>query len=205
MTPSKPIALFTLFISMMMLNPQRALASEAESTPSVEAISLNSADTMAKADNDWKPNLGVGHWTAGGNFGISQSTYSGTYYFFNPEAEYFVSERLSLGGMLSIGKGTGTWSLGLGPSFTYYFFKDDRWAASTGASVIYSKDSWENDGGGEGNVSVWRAKAKVGLDYFFTPSVSFGPRLQYSSSIGSSKALYRDNDASLVFQFSVHL
>lgn len=185
--------LTTLYATANITNPQESIATVESPKVTAEAANLNPED-------QWTPNLGKGHWTVGGNFGVLYSTYSSATYFVNPEAEYFATDRLSLGGTLNASTWSSGSSIGLGPSFSYYVLKSDRWASSIGGSLVYSRDNW-----GSSTDRQWTANGRIGLEYFLTPSVSFGPRVQVSRVLNQSELGLPSTQTSALFQFSIHL
>lgn len=152
-------------------------------------------------------NIHRGNVALGGNLQAWYSKYSEGHTSLDLTAEYFFTNRFSAGGGISGSLGKDYRSYGLGPSATYYIWAQDRWSVSTGASLRYSRSSssYEDD-------SVWSAVAKIGADYFITPSVSFGPQLRYHREFGREsnspyrygrEAAYSATD--IVFQFNIFL
>lgn len=145
-------------------------------------------------------NIRKGNVAVGGDLGASYSTYSGSTLYLNPSAEYFIADRFSIGGMLTTTLSENFQSYGIGPSATYYFWNQNKWAASTGLAVRYSTSNSEYDN----SSSYWTGMAKFGMGYFATPSVSFGPQLTVYHDIGDSKAS-SSTWSTLLFQFNVYL
>lgn len=125
----------------------------------------------------------------------------------SPMAEYFVSDRLSLGGTFNLsqtfGEGLSYWSIG--PSATYYFLKQDRWAAYFSQSLTYSRVA--GSGPDPLHLGAFVSTSKLGVEYFLTRSVSFGPAFQWRhtfADLADSLRLPSQNTYSLVGQFSIY-
>jgi len=144
---------------------------------------------------------------AGGGFDLSYGENQKLTLNISPTAEYFVTDRLSLGGTfsLAIPFGTGLSYYSIGPSATFYFWKQERLAASFSESVAYARLS----GVGYPPVSTGAliSTTKLGVEYFFTPSVSFGPAFQWRhafTDVGDSLLVPSQNTYSVVGQFSLY-
>jgi hypothetical protein len=96
----------------------------------------------------------------------------------NTSVEFFLLDRLSVGGSLSVTHQFADWgmsSYSLGPSLSYYVFKEGRWAAYLGQSLSYTRTVYP------GIYSDWGVlwTSKLGLDYFLAPNISIGPAISY--------------------------
>ncbi len=173
-------------------------------TETVKAATATPSETSAiptMTSSETAPaNIRKGNVAVGGDLGASYSTFGGSAVYLNPSAEYFIADRLSVGGTLTSTLSENYQSYGIGPSATYYFWSQNKWAASTGLAIRYSNSSSEYDS----SSSYWTGMAKLGIGYFATPSVSFGPQLTIYRDIGDG-----DTSAStwstLLFQFNVYL
>ena len=145
-------------------------------------------------------NIRKGNVAVGGDLGASYSTLGGSTVYLNPSAEYFIADRVSVGGTLTSTLSENYKSYGIGPSATYYFWNQNKWAASTGFAIRYSNSSSEYDR----NSSYWTGVARFGAGYFATPSVSFGPQLTIYRDIGGGDAS-TSTWSTLLFQFNVYL
>ena len=147
------------------------------------------------------PNVNKGNWAVGGDFGAGYSTtYSQGSLYVNPTAEYFVIDRLSIGGVIQSSFSSDYTNIGIGPSATWHYWQSDRWTATVGLSAVYSEGNYKKS---SFDYSSWTGTAKLGANYFITPSVSFGPFLSHQRNI-------KDFDpnggfTSLLFQFSIFL
>lgn len=119
-------------------------------------------------------NIQRGNWNVGANLWLRSNSIETknccqTSYELGFEGSRFVTERVAVGATFSIGRdeayGDSTWAL-LGPKVAYYFWKGERTAA-------YS--SLEGALGLTDATIRGRAAAEVGMKYFFTNAVAFGP------------------------------
>lgn len=138
--------------------------------------SANSIDFKMGEPENFQPNLKQGNWEVGGSFALGYSTSSGFVGYLDPRGLYFFSDRLAAG--LSAGlsftsaRSTNSVNGVVGPALSYYFWKQERLATYLSQDILF--------GIGSGALS----KSALGLNYFFTPSVSFGPSIQYQQFIG---------------------
>jgi hypothetical protein len=135
-----------------------------------------------------------GHWIANGGVSYAKTPFTGsgvggvtsyTTLAIVPSLQYFFWDRLALGlnlrfSIFNYDVHTET-DFDLGPAATYFFWTQERLAAHFTAGYLFTSAKTTDDSfpsanssksGGEGVLSV-------GLDYFFSPSVSFGPSFTY--------------------------
>lgn len=144
-------------------------------------------------------NINEGNWELGGSGTVLYST-SGTdktSLILSPQAQYFFLDKFSVGAETSFFK-SGSYNYFLaGPVFTKYFLVKDRVAPYVSLlplSFMMSK----------GDSTTHISEARLGMKYFITDSVAFGPALSYKRVWGEGG--YRSIDTlSALFQFSVHL
>jgi len=178
----------------------------ASDAPSASAPNLTTHAARTDLPNDFQPNIKSGNLAVGGSFGSGYSTYSNVTFYLNPTLEYFVIDRLSLGGSIYYSNSSTYKSYGLGPSFSYYFWQQERWAAFFGGGAVYH-DTFDGSYY-SGYYNYWTAQAKLGLNYFVYPTVAFGPFLSYGhtfSNQNSDISVSDSNYGQLLFQFSVFL
>ncbi len=149
------------------------------------------------------PNLMEGNVSVGGNVGASYSTYSGLIFQFNPTIEFFVANRFSIGGTVSSYFAKDFSSFGLGPAATYYFWHQDRWAGFVGAGLLMESTNWQNSYADVRTIG-YKGQFKIGSTYFINPSVSVGPVLSLTKSIGEPRSPGEDF-GNLMIQFNIHL
>ncbi len=184
---------FTAAIDTMATEMVNAKAAASDGTSSIRSVILNE---VALA------NVRKGNVAVGGDLGVSYSSYDGSSVFLNPSAEYFIADRFSVGGTLSFTFNSQYQSYGIGPSATYYFWNQGQWVASAGLGVRYAA-SRDDDAPYVREYSNWLGMAKLGLGFFATPAVSFGPQLTIYQDLASR---YSDSGwGSLLFQFNVYL
>jgi hypothetical protein len=73
-----------------------------------------------------EPRINHGDVMVGGSVGLSYSTYSRLSLELTPALEYFIGDRLSIGGTAGIWLSESVRSYTLGPSATYYFWRADH-------------------------------------------------------------------------------
>ena len=170
-------------------------------SPEVAASGTEKSELPTMTSSEIAPaNIRKGNVAVGGDLGASYSTLGGSTVYLNPSAEYFIADRVSVGGTLTSTLSENYKSYGIGPSATYYFWNQGQWAASTGLAIRYSNSSSEYDR----NSSYWTGVARLGAGYFATPSVSFGPQLTIYRDIGDGDAS-ASTWSTLLFQFNVYL
>ena len=120
--------------------------------------------------------LTIGHWAISGggyynNIGQDYSSFA-----LQPKAEYFIMDRLSVGGALGLyfskrGEGTSFEfrQFTIAPSGTYYFWTDAGMALYVNQQVSLN---FYNSGSGIGG------KTAVGCAFFLNPSIAISPELQ---------------------------
>lgn len=122
-------------------------------------------------------NIQKGNWNVDGNLWLRSNSINSkkccqTAYEVGLEGSRFVAERVAVGATFSIGRdesyGEEPWAL-VGPKVDYYFWQGERTAA-------YS--SLEGAVGLTDATIRGRAAAEVGMKYFFTSAVAFGPYLE---------------------------
>lgn len=102
--------------------------------------------------------------------GVGYTSTSGMTMELYPSIQYFLLEKLSLGGTFEIIRSGEDKVLGIGPSATYYFYDRGRWAIYAGQRVVYrfsTPDQWLAD-----QKSV--ATTYLGLNYFTDSKMAIG-------------------------------
>jgi hypothetical protein len=162
------------------------------------------ASTEQDKQNEFQPLIKKGNIGAGGSASIAYSTYSNFIYNISPNLEYFLIDRLSLGGTANYTVTSGQKSLSLGPSFTYYFCQSGRWIPLTGLGLyytdIFSSSYYSSD------FNYWNGKAKLGINYFLTPSIAIGSVFEYYRTFFNKSSGVQDTDSGqILFQFFIYL
>ncbi len=128
--------------------------------------------TLKAAASEWqsKDHLSV----STDALGLGFSSQSGMFFVVRPKVEYFVMDRIAVGGVVGFGIGQGS-HLEVGPSATFHFWEDKRFSAYGTSSFVV------------GSYFVNPAYAKLsvasGLNYNID-NVGFGPSLGLSVSSG---------------------
>ncbi len=193
----------TTLILLLFISP---LAIAEVKSPETSKTETSVAETTPEATTEM-PNINKGNVAVAGSLGLAYSSYTGAIYFLNPSAEYFVLNSFSVGGTVQSTISKHSRSFGMGPSLSYYFWQNKKWASYIGAGALYTTVRTENISNQYTAVSqYWSANGTLGLNYFLTPSVSFGPVFNYDytfpddnpKSVGSSYS-------TLIFKLSVFL
>ena len=143
-------------------------------------------------------NINKGDTSVGGSVTLSYNTVGGTYFYVNPNAQYFIADNFSLGGSISYTSysGSNIGYVNLGPAMTYYFWSQEKMAAFLGVDFTVNATSNSSN-----NVTF---DGDIGLDWFVVPTVAFGPKIQFSHTFinpdSASNSYY-----SLLAMFSVFL
>jgi hypothetical protein len=91
---------------------------------------------------------------------------------------YFLTDNLSVGGVVTFSSGGSRAIGGIGPEVTYYLLKEDNFGVYASQSLAYSQtQSYYND---EKQVrEFFFSTSELGVDYFLTNSVALTPALAY--------------------------
>ena len=148
------------------------------------------ADDAAATTSTFAVPVTRGHWKVGGSFSYSNYGSGQWNASLTPSAEYFFIDRLSFGAAVS-----GSWasygytSTAISPSLTYYFLVQNQIGYYINQTANFTNSNY----GGVGTTFG----TSVGMNYFFTPSVAFGPSLLWSYGQNTTSSI------SLVGQFSI--
>ncbi len=169
-----------------------------------ESVQSSSQPLTASSDLSRPANILKSNIEVGGSFALGYGSATGFGVTLNPAVEYFVMDKLSVGGTVNLYTSADYQTYGAGPSFTYYFMQKAQWAAFAGGSGLYN-NNYASSYNAYSNLSV---TAKVGLNYFVDASVAFGPSLSYTEySMRNSGGYdpYQSSNISLLFHLSVFL
>jgi hypothetical protein len=167
----------------------------------VTLIAFNTAhaeDAPAQAKSAAPLPLNIGNWEVGGSGSFTRNVRTNQRYLsLTPKAEYFFVNRFSAGGtLIYTDDNTLGSTYGIGPSATYYITHTETLAVSIDQAILWSRPY-------VGDNYVMGATG-VALDYFFTPSIAFGPELKayYYFNGGLNKP---DDAVQVAFNFSLFL
>lgn len=139
----------------------------------VFANTANEMTTTAPQVFTTSANLNKGNIQIGGGFSFTDSAGISTYTI-DPQVEYFVMDSLSVGGRLLYfgerGSANPFNGYGVGPSASYYFYKDGPIATYIAQSFSFVKLSNSDD-------TYSRGATSLGVKYFAVPQVAFGVAL----------------------------
>jgi hypothetical protein len=144
-----------------------------DSTSQMAALSPPKIANIQKGNVQVGGSLGFSHYNSGGT--------SASSYYFDPQAEYFVMDRLSVGGSISFMGQSGNYSYtsyGLGPSLSYYFYESGPMAAYVAQAIEFNKISDQTE-------TFVRGRSSLGIKYFIVPQVAFGIDLSTRYDLGS--------------------
>ncbi|HRK01304.1 MAG TPA: hypothetical protein PLH57_01450 [Oligoflexia bacterium] len=158
--------------------------------------------SQRNAQSDQQANLTQGFFEVGGSLGFHNTFKNGDDYshlILSFVSEYFVIDRLSLGGQFSHYSTRGFNETAIGPSGKYYFFQKDSFAPFGGLAVLYNNS---ND-----FRYYFSTKATFGFKYFVTPAVGIVSSLSWFHLFGGNRFDSRAtlNRVSLEMGLSVHL
>ena len=117
-------------------------------------------------------NINKGNISVGGGLDLNYNTVSGTSFFVNPKAEYFIADNLSLGGSVSYTVFGSAGYITFGPAISYYFWSQEKLATYVGGDLLIN--------GGANSTNNLTFDGNVGLNWFIVPTVAFGPALLFS-------------------------
>ena len=157
---------------------------------------------VVRADNAEFGNINKGNIQADGAASVSNYAPTGQTSSFivvvSPSVQYFVMNRVSIGGSLYFqhySSGASWNALGIGPSATWHFWSEGHLSASVSDGLTVN----------ENTNSRWylNNSTGLGLNYFITPSVAIGPALVVSYQF-SSLDLPAALNTSVVVKFSIY-
>lgn len=152
------------------------------------------APSFARAEgDDFQLPLTRGHILADGSANYRRYGPDSWMLWLQPKIEYFIVDRLSIGGGIYGGWSDSGRNIAIAPSATFYFAELGPWAFSLNQTVSYSENS----------SSVWSDSSRggstaLGASYFFNPHVAIKPeiRVNYaenslgSAELGTSLSIY---------------
>ncbi len=151
------------------------------------------------------PKVNQGDLMVGGSLGFSYSTFSRLTFELNPTIEYFIVDRLSVGGTIGLALNEASNRYLVGPSATYYFWKDDRLTANVGAELRFGQQEHDYFDTGRRTDTSTSGRFRLGLNYFLTPEVSIGPLLTFDKEFENSASPAAFENSTLKVQFQIHL
>ena len=161
-------------------------ATVAESAPASEYRSI--AAMFSGIQKSTYANINKGNVLTGAEFSLTQAWYR-TSDTFNVYAaipmQYFLMDRLALGGTAAISHSRLSSSrsytdAAVGPSATLYFWDSENVATYVDTAVL-----WRFLDNSDDQISLGFG---LGLDYFVTPAVAFGPKVTYTHYFGMGNA-----------------
>ncbi len=119
-------------------------------------------------------NISKTNWSISNYIDYSTYSRSGNSYNtfeFSLSPEYFIKDRFSLGSSLELFSGSSNvTTTTIGPSLTYHFWQQEKISVYANAAFLFGlTDASYN--------SILRFK--LGMNYFITPAVSFGPSFAF--------------------------
>ena len=146
--------------------------------------------------------INKGNWNLGGQGSLSYETTTGFNTHLAANAEYFFKDRFSLG-LKSNFIDNGPYTLsGLGLKSTYHFYETDR------MSYFIAGDLSHYNLNGPISNDHWALTTGIGFNYFITPNIAFGPRLEWSQPIwdktsSASQSTYSKRQINIPIGFSL--
>jgi hypothetical protein len=179
----------------------------------------------AHAEDKFIGNINAGDWAVGGSLtalhhsGANQTSYN--LFGVSPSVQYFVIDRLSVGGYVNYthyafqrSNIENDWSIG--PIATYHFLTaGTNLAFYVSGSMNYTHTNTAYDpltdssgaviiNGTSDSTSHWQSVLAVGANYFFTPSVALGPGVSWVHDFSGNSFTSGDQEQFFV-QFSIFL
>lgn len=166
----------------------------------VSAVMAMSAVAFANSDSSGASNsasassianINQGDIGLGGAFGWTQVEGVGNFLSLSAPIQYFIMDHLSVGGEMNLSRSNvgPSWSAGVGPAATYYFWTQDKMAAYGSEALTYQYTSSQN--GAQVN-PAWRSTTSLGMNYFLAPTLALGPALEYSHRWNGSSTSNRN-------------
>jgi len=130
-------------------------------------------------------NINQNNVELGGTIDFGYSVVGGSLFQINPTVRYFVIDRLALGVTGNFITSAVSTYLNMGPSVVYHFWSNERVSTYVGQDFLYNLNEY-NDYSYNSSISTrWTSETKLGMNYFITPVVAFGPRVSYLRNFAS--------------------
>lgn len=142
-----------------------------------------------------------GDWSLGGNARFTYDENAGARTAASLEVEHFWLDGLSAGIRVRYEE-VGSVSLrGLGLKSTYHFYESDKMTFFLSGEIT----SYELQGYSPINQPQWMATVGLGMNYFITPNIAFGPRIEWSESLSENRsgAGYARDQLNVLMGFSL--
>jgi len=154
---------------------QLCFASKKSATLAQTLLSNTSSKNIA--------NMNANHFSiTASSLGLGYSSAAGFLFAISPKVEYFVLDRVSVGGRVGVSTASGGYfgasAFEIGPSATYYFWENNRFAAyGTGAFLFQSVPAVS----GMNSLANYKLEVAGGVNYSFFSWFAAGPSLRIST------------------------
>ncbi len=136
-----------------------------------------------------------GDWSIGGSAEIAYASRGGSRITAAAEAQYFVADNVSLGITSRLQGGKAFDISGVGVIGTYHFYETARHTYYVSGAVTYN--GLDSEFYSSTNQFITLGTIGLGWNYFITPNVAFGPRLEYTRVLGEKNTRFGTNDYQL--------
>lgn len=132
-----------------------------------------------------------GNWSVAGSAELGYASLSGTWLKTSIDGQYFVADRFSVG-IVNRLQGSRYWdSAGLGLKTMYHFLETARSTYYLSGEITHHVfDNKNLFGPAPGSDEVTMGTLGIGWNYFITPNVAFGPRLEYTRALGRNNEVF---------------
>ena len=135
-------------------------------------VALLSLFCLAQSAHAVTPRINQGDWILGGSLSLTAASHSSTYFVGNAEAEYFVADRLATGLQYTYYATSGYSAYLAAPMATFHFRAGD-------IAVPYLSVMPFEFGRYTGSSAYYASAGRLGVKFFLTDSVAFGPAVDY--------------------------
>lgn len=149
------------------------------------------------ADDFLEKKIKKGDWSIGGSAEFAYASLGGARITAAFDGQYFVADYLSLGVTTRLQGGKLSDASGIGVIGTYHFYESARSTFYVSASVNHTMLNSELYSSSD--VSATLGTIGLGWNYFLTPNVAFGPRLEYTRVLGERQTSLGNHD----YQFNI--
>jgi len=122
-----------------------------------------------------------GNWTIAGDASANYNSQSGLEWSVRPSAEYFVADNFSVGGTFMYLHDKWSSTYGLGVAATYYFAEGENGVWFVRQALMYAHSEFDAVAVSQ-KADDLLSSTTLGYNYFLTPSVAIGPRVNVRTS-----------------------
>ncbi|MCC6137559.1 MAG: hypothetical protein IT287_02935 [Bdellovibrionaceae bacterium] len=162
-------------------------------------------DTAIGVSNEFiEKKIHKGDWSVGGDLALSYTSMTGAQVSTSMDVQKFLWDGVSVG---LVGRYVNTRNYdftAIGGKATYHFLETDKMTFYTSGDITYNR--LEHNFFPGGSTEYTAATVAVGINYFLTPHIAIGPKIQFTKNIGvedSAAAVLPKTETSVLMGFTL--